>query len=81
MFKIHERLEAAKSIETEGKSVKHDKIKDIIKDIDSIKKMKESTDQLKKQVIDESIIKEKLKHEQMRQQEIELKKQIKDKQD
>lgn len=43
--------------------------------------MKKSTEQLKKSVIDESIVKEKLKHEQMRQQEIELKKQLKNKQD
>ena len=61
VFKVKERIDAAKSIETEGKSVKHEKIKEIIKDMDSLKKIKRSTDQFKKSVIDEKVVQAKLK--------------------
>lgn len=42
--------------------------------MDSIKKIKKSTDQLKKTVIDHAIIDAKLKQEQKREQDIELRK-------
>lgn len=70
VFKVKERIDAAKNIEQEGRSVKHEQIKEIIKDMDSIKKIKKSTNELKKSILDETVIKAKLKHEKIRQEKI-----------